>query len=84
MQSASAVVESKALVKEVTRSTFQTASFWLKAEALENAEFMLETDAMFQPPMFWLNAVALENAEFMLDTDATFHLPMSALNVGLL
>ncbi len=84
MQAESAVAESKASVKEVTRSTFHVTRFWLNAEALENAEFMLETDATFQPPMFWLNAVALENAEFMLDTDATFHLPMSALNVGLL
>ncbi len=84
MHAESAVVESKAPVKEVTRSTFHVARLWLNAEALENAEFMLETEAMFQPPMFWLNAFALENPDFMLDTDATFHLPMSSLNVGLL
>ena len=65
LQSESAVVESKALVKEVTRSTFHIARFWLKAEALENAEFMLETDPTFHVPMSSLNDGLLKKRSAM-------------------
>jgi hypothetical protein len=54
----SAVVESKALVKEVTRAMFQAARFWLNADAEPNIQSMSVTDATFQPAMFWLNAEA--------------------------
>ncbi len=48
MQSESAVVESKALVKAVTHSTFQLAIFWLNAEACSNMLAMLVALAVFQ------------------------------------
>ena len=48
LQSESAVVESKALVRAVTRSTFQLAIFWLNAEANSNMLAMLVALAVFQ------------------------------------
>ncbi len=76
MQAESAVVESKALAKEVTRSTFHVARFWLNAEALENAEFMLDTDATFHLLMSSLNVGLLPKRSAMDVTAEVFHSTM--------
>jgi hypothetical protein len=72
----SAVVESKASVKEVTRNTFQPAMFWLNAEAELKVAYMLATDATFQPPIGWLNLVASRNMPAIEVTDAVLQPPI--------
>ena len=80
LQSESAVVESKALAKVVTRNTFQLARFWLKAVAEEKVEASVVTHATFQPPMGWLNAAADPKVYNSVVTHATFQLARSWLN----
>ena len=76
----SAVVPSKAKLKVVTRSTFQLARFWLKAEAVENMVAMFDTLAVFQLPMFWLKADARSNDPLRSVTEHTFQLPTCVRN----
>ena len=75
MQPESAV-EENTLDKEVTRTTFHAARFWLKVAAALNALAMFDTEATFHLLMSALNVGLLANTEAMLVTAAVFHSTM--------
>jgi hypothetical protein len=79
LQSESAVLLVKELVRSTTLTTFHLAKFWFSA-AVMNILRMFATDAVFHAPMLTLNAFAEPNIWTMFDTDAVFHVPISWLN----
>ena len=83
LQSESAVLLVKELVRSTTLTTFHLAKFWFSA-AVMNILRMFATDAVFHAPMLTLNAFAEPNIWTMFDTDAVFHVPISWLNADVI
>jgi hypothetical protein len=75
-------VESNAALKEVTRTTFHAARFWLKVAAALNELAMFDTEATFHLLMSALNVGLAEKSEAMLVTAAVFHSTMLPYDVA--
>ena len=78
-ESALAPVHMLAKPAAFTLSTFQLATFWLKAVAPLNMLAMVVTPEVFHLPMSWLKAVAPTNMLTIVATLAVFHEPMLPL-----
>jgi hypothetical protein len=81
LQSESATLFVKELVRSTTLTTFHLAKFWFSA-AVMNIPSMLATDAVFHAPMLRLNADVNKNIWAMLVTVAVFHAPIFWLNAA--
>jgi hypothetical protein len=79
LQSESATLVVKELVRSTTLTTFHLAKFWFSAAVMKIPR-MFATDAVFHAPMLRLNADVNKNIWAMLVTVAVFHAPIFRLN----